>query len=344
MRLEASATAMYAGMFRKRTAADGTGEAEAEQYGDFALVENVLRSKGLQPDFETDALLRYTHRRNGETEIYFVANPEEREVTAACIFRVGGKQPELWDPVEGTSRRLPEFVDVHGRTSVILRLEPHQSIFVVFSKIPGKKQPAGSNFPRVRKALELGGPWEVTFDTAWGGPGTMTFQHLDDWSNRKENQVKFFSGVATYKKVFDLPAAVSAHLRDGENDRTGVWLDVGKVMNLARLRLNGHDLGVLWTPPWRLDIRSALKPEGNILEISVANLWRNRLVGDEHLPPDAEFAAGGNILRWPDWLVKGALRPPTGRSSFASWRHFNKESPLLPSGLIGPVCILLADQ
>ncbi len=342
MRLEASGTAMYAGNFRKRTSADGMGEPEAEQYGDFALVEKVLRNKGVQPDFETDASLRYTHRRYGETEIYFVANPEERVVTAACVFRVSGKQPELWDPVEGISRKLPEFVDVHGRTSIVLRFEPHQSIFIVFAETPGKEQHAGSNFPRMHNALKLDGPWQVTFDTVWGGPGTITFRHLDDWSKRKEKGVKFFSGTATYRKTFDLPVAISAHLSDGGHSRAGVWLDVGKVMNLARVRLNGHDLGVLWTSPWRLDARSALTPKHNILEISVANLWRNRLVGDERLPPDADFAPGGNILRWPEWLVKGERRPTTGRFSFASWKHFGKDSPLLPSGLIGPVRILLA--
>jgi hypothetical protein len=120
MRLEASSTAVDAGMFRRRVDADGTGKAEPEQYGDFALVEKILRKDGVQPDFETDALLRYTHRRAGETDIYFVANPEDHVVSATCMFRVNGKQPELWDPVRGDVRNLPEFTDDHSRTSIVL--------------------------------------------------------------------------------------------------------------------------------------------------------------------------------------------------------------------------------
>ena len=337
MRLEASSTALYAGVFRQRTVADGNGKAEPDQYGDFALVEKVLRRHGVEPDFESDALLRYTHRRDGQTEIYFVANPEDRVVTATCIFRVRGKQPELWDPVRGNGRDLPEFTEDHGRTSIVLRFEPHQSMFVVFSKTPIKQHLAGHNFPRFTDGIDLRGPWEVTFDTVRGSPGRMQFQHLVDWSKREEDGVKHFSGIATYKKIFDLPAKIRTKLSGRRSTRSGVWLDVGEVKNLASVRLNGRDFGVLWTPPWRVDVGSAIRPEGNMLEISVANLWRNRLVGDERLQQDAEFAEGGNILRWPDWLAKGESRPTSGRSSFATWRHFTKDSPLLPSGLMGPV-------
>jgi hypothetical protein len=152
--------------------------------------------------------------------------------------------------------------------------------------------------------------------------------------------VKNFSGIATYRKVFDLPANARAMISGAENTHPGAWLDVGEVKNLAGVRLNGRDFGVLWTPPWRVNVGSAITSKGNILEISVANLWRNRLVGDERLKQDAEFAEGGNILRWPEWLVKGEPRPTSGRYAFATWRHFTKDSPLLPSGLMGPVRIL----
>lgn len=344
MRLEASSTAMYAGKFRQRADADGKATAEAEQYGDFAVPETVLRGDGVQPDFETDALLRYTHRRDGQTEIYFVANPEDRAVAAKCVFRVDGKQPELWDPIRGNARDLPVFTDDHGRTSIVLRFEPHQSMFVVFNKTHGKKHLAGNNFPRFNDGIELRGPWEVTFDTSWGGPGRVQFRHLEDWSKREEDGVKYFSGEATYRKVFDLPAKVRAMLSGGVDKRSGIWLDVGEVKNLAGVRLNGHDLGVLWTAPWRVNVGPAIRSKGNVLEISVANLWRNRLVGDERLRQDAEFAEGGNILRWPEWLVKGEPRPTSGRHSFATWRHFTRDSPLLPSGLMGPVRILQSSQ
>jgi hypothetical protein len=118
-----------------------------------------------------------------------------------------------------------------------------------------------------------------------------------------------------------------------------LWLDLGKVFNMARVRLNGHDLGVLWCAPWRVDITDAVQKSGNKLEIEVANLWPNRLIGDEFQPPDAEYGKNGNLLRWPDWLLKNEPRPSKGRYTFATWRHFTKDSPLLPSGLLGPVQI-----
>jgi hypothetical protein len=344
MRLEASGSAVYAGVSRQRTVADGDGTQEPEQYCDFAFVENILRAQGLPPDFETDSLLRYTHRREGHSDIFFVANPEDRVVTALCTFRVGGKQPELWDPMRGNVRDLPEFTEGHGRTSVVLRFEPRQSLFVVFTRPPDRKHPAGNNLPLLSAGCEIRGPWEVEFDTVWGGPGKVQFQDLDDWSRRAEGIVKFFSGIAIYRKTFDLPANVSATLPSAEGEWSGIWLDLGEVKNLGSVRLNGRNLGVLWTPPWVVDVSSAIRSKGNVLEIAVANLWRNRLVGDERLPQDAEFAEGGGILRWPEWLVKGTPRPTSGRYSFATWRHFTKDTPLLPSGLIGPVRIRQTHQ
>ena len=107
--------------------------------------------------------------------------------------------------------------------------------------------------------------------------------------------------------------------------------------DMARVRLNGRELGVVWTAPWRVDAAGVLRAKGNVLEIEVANRWRNRLVGDERFRPDAEYGKDGNLLRWPEWLTGGAMRPSTGRTTFASWRHFTAETPLLPSGLLGPV-------
>ena len=88
-----------------------------------------------------------------------------------------------------------------------------------------------------------------------------------------------------------------------------------------------------------MDVTAALKAGANALEIRVANLWPNRLIGDEQEPPDAEYAKGGNLARWPEWLLKGEPRPSKGRFTFATWKHFEKNSPLLPSGLLGPVTL-----
>jgi hypothetical protein len=313
------------------------------QYGDFGVVASVLDKMSVAPDFSSDTPLRWTHRRDGATEIYFVANPEERAVEADAIFRVSGKRPEVWDPVTGTTRRLMAFIEKNGRTSVRLKFEPHQSFFIVFHEA-ASSVPASASNPAARavdfsvpaEVATLDGPWGVAFDPKWGGPAKIIFDKLDDWSLRPEDGIRYYSGIASYTKTVDLPSGVAA--RSSQGDR--LWLDLGTVKNIAAVRLNGHDLGVVWCDPWRVEITSAVKPKGNRLEIRVANLWPNRLIGDEREPPDAEYASGGNLIRWPAWLLEGKPRPSGGRLTFSTWKHYDKDSPLLPSGLLGPVRVL----
>jgi hypothetical protein len=328
---------------------------EPTQYGDFATVERTLARMGVPPDFESEPFVRYTHRKDNDTDIYFIANPENRALSAKCVFRVVGKRPELWEAVTGEMRDLPEFTRTGGRTSVALRFEPYQSYFVVF-RIPtaGRRRP-GSNFTVLNERAVIEGPWDVSFDPKWGGPEKVVFQALKDWTLRPEDGIKYYSGLATYRKTFDLPTAVRLPVPSAEkkevSKNAGVgktaaeeaavrwWLDLGVVKNLARVRLNGRDLGVVWCAPWRVDITGAIKAEGNQLEIAVANLWPNRLIGDERLPADCEYGKEGNLLRWPDWLLKGEPRPSSGRRTFSTWKYFNMDSPLLPSGLVGPVTL-----
>jgi hypothetical protein len=112
---------------------------------------------------------------------------------------------------------------------------------------------------------------------------------------------------------------------------------------MARVRLNGKDCGVAWKPPYRVDISHALKAGQNKLEIEVVNTWVNRMIGDEQLPLDAEWKDWETLVNWPDWFKEG--RPsPTGRYTFTTARHYGKESPLMPSGLLGPVRVLSSKQ
>jgi hypothetical protein len=177
----------------------------------------------------------------------------------------------------------------------------------------------------------LAGSWQVSFDPRWGGPAAVEFPQLASWSENTDPRVKFFSGTATYVKEFT---------HDGSTDRCA--LSLSRVAVLARVRLNGHDLGVTWAPPYRVDLAGALRPGLNRLEISVTNLWPNRMIGDEQLPPDAEWiergSAGASLARIPEWVHTGAPSP-TGRFTFTTWRHYTKNSPLLPSGLLGPVLL-----
>jgi len=282
--------------------------APAQQYGDFAAVTSVLNEMGVPPDFESNGPLRFTHRRDGGAEIYFVANRGQKPVEASCVFRVTGKQPELWDPMTGATRALPQFTAREGRTSIPMRFEAAQSFFVVFRAPAQAPETGGPNFPILKPAFRLEGSWEVSFDPKWGGPEKIIFDSLNDWSQRTETGIKYYSGKALYRKTFEIP---DDRLTPGQK----YFLDLGVVRNLARVRLNGRDLGVVWCAPWRLEVSAALAGGANRLEIEVANLWPNRLIGDLSLPEKE-------------------------RLSWTTRNPYKNDSALLPSGLLGPVRIL----
>jgi hypothetical protein len=311
---------------------------EPSQYADFAIIADTMARLGISSDFASEPPLRWAHRRDGGTEIYFVANPEDRVVETTARFRVAGLRPELWDPLTGRSRKLAGSVEADGITVAGLRLEPFQSFFVVFREgIPAAAATTsaapGGDFLAASEVEVLGGAWDVAFDARWGGPEEIVFESLDDWSLRPEPGIKYYSGTAVYRKTFDMASPVPA-------GGVRLWLDLGGVKNIAAVRLNGRDLGVVWCDPWRVEITEAIRRKGNRLEVRVANLWPNRLIGDEREPPDAEYAPGGNLVRWPEWLLEGRPRPSSGRLAFSTWKHFDADSPLLPSGLLGPVKVL----
>jgi hypothetical protein len=279
-----------------------------EQYGDFAAVTNILAGMNLPPDFSSDGPIRFTHRRDGDTEIYFVANREAKVVATNCVFRAVGKQPELFDPLTGDTRPLPRFSETTAGTEIPLRFDPGQSYFILFRKPAALAKSAGENFPPLKSVIELDGAWQVSFDPRWGGPETINFDSLADWTKRPEDGIKFYSGTAVYRKSFVVPAS-------GTLSGQKYFLDLGEVKNLARVKLNGCDLGVAWCAPWRVATGSVLKAGSNQLEIEVANLWPNRLIGDLSLPEEKRFA----------WTTRNP---------------FKKNSSLLTSGLLGPVRIL----
>jgi len=110
-----------------------------------------------------------------------------------------------------------------------------------------------------------------------GAPARARFDRLASWSESPDEGVKYFSGTAVYSLAFDLPAA---HGSAGVE----LALDLGSVKNLAQVRLNGTDLGVLWKPPFRVPITGAVRAGRNELEVRITNLWVNRLIGDQRRP------------------------------------------------------------
>jgi hypothetical protein len=254
----------------------------------------------------------WIHRSIGDIEIYFIANLRNTMAAGEFTFRVSGRQPELWDPVTGRARELPEFASRDGRIAVPLRFEPRQSFFVVFRNPSGHRN-TGRNFPVLETKAELSGPWELAFDPRWGGPESVVFEDLLDWTKHHEDGIRHYSGTAVYRKTFDLPDSV-----DPSRDR--VFLDLGAVRNLARVRVNGKEAGILWTAPWRVEITGSAKPLANRLEIEVVNLWQNRIVADLDLPEDRRF---------------------TSTNATVSMKRFRDQIKPLSSGLLGPVSVLV---
>jgi hypothetical protein len=274
---------------------------------------DILLKAGITPDFEyssTNAFIDFIHRTTTSEEIYFIANRDNKAVQADCTFRVAGKQPELWDPVTGEMKDIASFRQSAGRTTISFSFEPFQSWFIIFKKPVTKKQLTKhkKNFPQLEPVQDISRKWQVKFDEQWGGPASVEFDTLDDWSKRPEDGIKYYSGTAVYSKRFDADKTL---MPGGQ-----YFLELGVVKNIAEVKLNGKSLGIVWTHPWRVAITGAFKAKDNLLEIEVVNCWTNRLIGDATLPKEKQFTHTNIVLK--------------------------KDAPLLSSGLLGPVRIMKA--
>jgi hypothetical protein len=236
---------------------------------------------------------------------------------------------------------LQNFRESSKGISFTLEFAETQSFFVVFRR-PMERKPANQEpdkeFPALTALSDIEGGWQVTFDPRWGGPESVQFGSLQDWTAHADPGIRYYSGTATYRREFDLPS------RTG---RQRTYLDLGTVHHIAEVTLNGAPVGVVWTAPWRIEITEAMQPGKNRLEIAVTNVWANRLIGDEQHPADVTWQIGdpnfksGYFLReFPDWFLHDRPRPVKERLTFTTWNYFSKDSPLEPSGLLGPVRVL----
>jgi len=270
----------------------------------------VLQVLRVSPDFEYSGLSKdgdidWIHRKAGGEDIYFVASRWDAQEKIKCTFRVSGKQPELWDAVTGETRAITAFSQKNGRTTIPLEFDPRGSVFVVFRKLIASttKGTTTSNYPALTTTAKLAGKWELHFDPKWGGPAKIEIDSLMDWTKFADFNIQHYSGTAVYYKSFKLDkGAIGKKL----------ILALGEVHEEAVVKVNGINLGVVWTKPAQIDISKAIHAGENKLEITVVNLWPNRLIGDEGLPVDKRF-------------------------TLTNMHKFNKDTPLYPSGLIGPV-------
>ena len=225
-----------------------------------------------------------------------------------------------------------------NRTDVLPAIDPTRQLFWKSGTYMHRVSD-GTSFEQdvsLPEPMLIDGPWTVSFDTAAGGPSSVTFDHLDSWAKSSDDGIRYFSGTAIYRKTFRADIDKDSSVR--------VFLDLGKVEVMAEVIINGQDLGVQWKAPYRIDITDAVRPQGeNTLEIKVTNLWVNRLIGDEHLPEDSERDSNRILREWPQWILDGKSSP-TGRRTFAERKIWKKDDPLISSGLIGPVRILVAAE
>ena len=287
---------------------------------------SVLARQNVAPDAifarETrPGAIVYTHRHLKDGDIFFVSNQTDAVQRVDAQFRVAGRAAELWRA--DTGEHSPASYRIDGQsTTVPLTLAPYDARFVVFRQ-PTSQRARSVAAVKETKVTTLDGPWDVHFPEGWGAPEAHRFETLSDWSKSDIPGIRYFSGTATYSRTVDVDAAMLHHRR--------LLLDLGEVHELARVRVNGKDVGIAWKPPYRVDVTEALHTGANRIEIEVANLWRNRLIGDAQ--PDA--AKRYTFTSAPSGKGQGPFSrlgdPPRA------------DSPLLPSGLIGPVTVIGAD-
>ncbi len=271
----------------------------------------VLSALDIKPDFtytlpEPDTKVLFVHRKLGKADIYWINNRNNRSEKLEATFRTEGMSPEIWHPVTGKIEQASYSFE-NGSTKVPLNLDPNDALFVVFrkpTKVASVTLPAKTETP-----LEtISGSWDVSFQPDRGAPAKIKMDNLTSWTENPDPGVKYFSGTGTYTKSFNAP-------ENWFENNTRLYLDLGSVRNIAEVTINGKYLGIVWKKPFRCDVTEVLKSGENSLEIRVTNLWVNRLIGDQQ--PDA-----------------------TKKYTYTTQAFYQAESPLLPSGLLGPVQIV----
>ena len=295
---------------------DGTGVhtvGKGKVYAD-SDAASALKALDIAPDFDysrpkPDTRIEFVHRKLPDADIYFLDNRNERDETFDASFRITGKAPEVWRSETGSSEPT-SYQIVNGRTTVPLRLEPWGSVFVVFrhaATAASRTMPERSK----TKLATVSGPWSVSFQPGRGAPGSVTLDRLTSWSDSSDPGIRYFSGAGTYTRTIEAPA-------DWFKPGGQLWLDLGDVKNLASVSVKGTSLGVTWHAPFRVNVTGTLRAGSNTLVITVYNAWVNRLVGDQ--------------------------QPGASKYTYADVTPYNANSPLLASGLLGPVQLIREEK
>lgn len=272
-------------------------------------IESAVRSCGVAPDFrftgaQIDSDIPFLHRKLPDGDSYLLVNRKTRAETFEGHFRVTGRAPELWHADTGRAERVSYRIE-NGETIVPLSLAAEESVFVVFRKSTAVSSWRAPKAP-VQAEVRIDGPWQVKFEPGRGAPASTTLNALAPLNENADPAIKYFSGIATYTNDVVAPAG----WRPGQP----IWLDLGEVDDLAEVSVNGKNLGEVWHAPYRLDIAGAMHSGRNRIEIRVADLWVNRLIGD--------------------------AQPGAVKITYTSMPTYRADAPLRRSGLIGPVIFL----
>ena len=253
--------------------------------------------------------MEFVHRKLTDGDLYFVDSRSDHDQAIDATFRVSGKQPELWRAETGMAENV-SYKIADGRTTVPLHLEAWGTVFVVFRKATSQDS---HTLPHTAQTTltTINGPWKVSFQAGRGAPSSITMDQLSDWSLNTDPEVKYFSGIGTYTKTVQASP-------DWFKKGVRLWIDLGEVKNLAVVSVNGKRVGEPWHSPFRVEVSTALKPGENEVTIQVVNAWVNRLIGDE--------------------------QPGATKLTFADVKPYKANSPLLPSGLLGPVTVIREDS
>lgn len=280
-----------------------------------AYQEDTFKALNLDRDlFVTEAgqsgyaeYIAYTHRNTTVKDVYFIANQLDKERLLNFSFRVADLKtaPEFYDAVSGETWKAKNWSVSDGRLQLSIKLDANASVFVIFDREGNQAQPAEgkNNWSEFSTTQVLDKDWQVTFDPEYGGPSKpVIFAELTDWSLNQDSLIRYYSGTATYNKTINIKLK--------KTDQ--VWLDLGEVANIADVKVNNVSCGIVWTPPYRVEISKALQNGKNQISIELSNTWANRLIGDERLPENKRIT-----------------------KTTAPFRLEGK--PLLKAGLIGPV-------
>lgn len=268
-------------------------------------IATALTMAGVAPDFHApgqSGAVRFLHRRWGGGDSYFLVNTGAA-TTIEAHFRVAGKAPELWHAETGTFEPV-SYTIRDGETVVPITLGIEDAVHVVFRQ-PATSASATIATPHPRALTTLDGAWSVAFQPGRGAPASTTLPMLAPLDRNADSGIAHFSGVATYSRSFTAPP--------GWHAGQPLWLDLGDVREVAQVLINGRDVGTVWHAPYRVDMASAVHRGTNRLEVRVANLWVNRLIGD--------------------------AQPGARKITFTAMPTYRADAPLRPSGLIGPVVI-----